>query len=69
MVTIPCVAFELAALTFDGDLDENATKRPFHVLLHSYPSSRGLPDSTSEMREHPVSCCKDLEVFEETDLV
>ena len=37
---IPCIAFELAALTSDGDVDKNVTKRPFHVLLYSYPPGR-----------------------------
>ena len=56
-----CERYGLAALSFDGDVDENVTKRLFRVMLHSYPPSR---DWSARLNIR-----YDLEVFEETDLV
>ena len=65
---LSCIAFELAALSFDGDVDENVTKRSFRCCTHIHQVAIGLPDSRHKMRKQPASCYKDLEVFEETDL-
>ena len=57
---IPYIAFGLAALTSEGDVDKNVAKRQSHVLLHSYPPAIDLSNPTYELRRNAAFCYRTL---------